>query len=155
MIIISEEVNQKKKSRRRSRKRRRETDSIIVSDDPGVSESSHHEDGDELSTPKKAKDANSETEMISERRNDMIVKDPFVELSLPRMKGHRAGFDAFMTGYCFACYQVELISSKVINIEETKNKVYLVAKDMPLTIMKSHFVKTSSGHKTIMSSLVK
>lgn len=153
MIIISEEVNQKKKSRRRSRKRRRESDGVIGSEEPGINESDHHED--EMSMPKKAKNANSEAEMISERRDDMTLKDPFVELSLPRMKGHRAGFDAFMTGYCFAWYRVELVNSKGTNIEDTKNKVYLAAKDMPLTIMKSHFVKTSSSHKSIMGSLAK
>ena len=153
LIIVSEETEQKKKSRKRSRKRRRESEGGCAKEGPEINENSHQEDGNDVSGLKKARKDNPVNEVTPDRIMDQVIQDSFVGLSLPRMKGHRAGFDSFMTGYCFGCYQNILGSSRDSTIEESKNKIYLTAKDMPLTIMKSHFVKTSSNHRSIMADL--
>jgi len=154
LIIISEETNQSKKSRKRSRKRRRQSESIVANGDAQNSGSFQEENSNGIIASKKAKSENQE-ELVRDSKSETIAEDSFIEQILPRMKGHRAGFDAFMTGYCFACYQTELQDSKHTNIMESRNKIYLTAKDMPLTILKSHFVKTSSNHRTIMADLLK
>jgi len=56
--------------------------------------------------------------------------------------GHRAGYDAFMTGFIFAVYK----TTKPENISLWKNKLYLTGKDYPLTVSKSGFVKQSQQH---------
>ena len=153
MVIISEEVIQQKKSRSRSRKRRKPNDN---GDNEPEAKMAQSEMGvKEINPPKKARKDDTETAMLSENDNGTKLSASFAELSLPRTSGHRAGFDAFMTGYCFAFYETGLSKSKEATLEESCNKVYLTAKDMPLTIMKSHFVQTSSNHKKIMADFCK
>ncbi|XP_057713614.1 target of EGR1 protein 1 [Corythoichthys intestinalis] len=66
---------------------------------------------------------------------------------------HRAGFDAFMTGYIFA-YSCTLVKKEEEDASEEKliwpltsfNKVYLSGKTTPLNIVKSTFSKSSKAH---------
>lgn len=69
--------------------------------------------------------------------------------------GHRAGFDAFMTGFTFATILVhhtkmpvrpESFSPADIGADKIVNKIYLVSKDYPLLLHKSKFAKYSGGH---------
>ena len=61
--------------------------------------------------------------------------------------GHRAGYDAFMTGLIYAVYQTTMTGDeRERKIGEWKNKLYLSAKDYPLTVSKSNFVKQSKEH---------
>lgn len=77
--------------------------------------------------------------------------------------GHRAGFDAFMTGHTFACYAVKhgqalLRSSEggVASLRETlmgalspmRNCLGNRGRPIPMHIAKSHFAKTSAAHRT-------
>jgi hypothetical protein len=73
----------------------------------------------------------------------------------PEAFGHRAGLDAFMTGYAFGCYALE--SSRGPSVEAggeleglagMKNKLASRSGNwnIPLCILKSHFAKTSSTH---------
>ncbi len=84
---------------------------------------------------------------------------------------HRAGFDAFMTGFAMATFvsqhgRVRISSSPDIpgvtdtfvefyGLEELVNKLYLGGKDVPLQIAKSHFSKTSASHCEKMKKLGK
>jgi target of EGR1 protein 1 len=63
-------------------------------------------------------------------------------LSASRSQGHRAGFDAFMTGYCFAYFSLMLGATK---IQDSKNKIYLSAKPFPLQI-RSQYTTASAEH---------
>lgn len=79
--------------------------------------------------------------------------------------GHRAGFDAFMTGYSFASMAVSLCkaggdggpagegedehgSGMISKLREMRNKLANRGKTFPLHILKSHFTNTSQQHNT-------
>ena len=79
--------------------------------------------------------------------------------------GHRAGFDAFMTGYSFASIAVSLCQAsnsrwpgsrgerdqregRLGELREMRNKLANRGKTFPLHIVKSHFTSTSQQHKT-------
>ena len=73
--------------------------------------------------------------------------------------GHRAGFDAFMTGYCMATYLLqlgkkgdenELTLSSLVDIS---NKLSLTKKDVPLQITRSHFIRPSVSHSEKLKRL--
>jgi len=82
------------------------------------------------------------------------------------VEGHRAGFDAFMTGFSFATY---IVHSSLINPNEVSkseaisrllgvpvrpefsdlniaNRIYLVCKDIPFMVRKSAYSRSSLGH---------
>ena len=73
-----------------------------------------------------------------------------------RTGGHRAGYDAFMTGLAFASFIAKYgkygdiaTGDKLLGLglEEFYNKVALSGKDIPLQIAKSAFSKTSKEHR--------
>lgn len=79
-----------------------------------------------------------------------IVNDVFHKTvaAVNRASGHRAGFDAFMTGYIFASFsaQKEMLPKEAKFIDEFANKIYLGGKDFPLQVMQSNFAKPSRAH---------
>lgn len=79
--------------------------------------------------------------------------------------GHRAGFDAFMTGHTFACYAVSLAKGLpdtsveccrepvMAGLRVMRNCLGNRGKPIPLQIAKSHFSKTSDGHRTAQETI--
>merc|ERR1719273_105740 len=68
--------------------------------------------------------------------------------------GHRAGMDAFMTGYSYAAFtwHKTKVSSESTDIStdmkdiNIANHIYLVGKEIPLIVKKSNFAKNSTSH---------
>ena len=61
--------------------------------------------------------------------------------------GHRAGYDAFMTGLIYAVYLTTMEEvERDRKVGEWKNKLYLSGKDYPLSVSKSNFVKQTKEH---------
>ena len=82
-----------------------------------------------------------------------------------RPTGHKAALDAFMTGYCFAYYALAQKhalgmgphdkkikgGSPLQGITKARNCLALGGTDVPLRVVKSHFVTTSKTHQKLMS----
>ena len=86
---------------------------------------------------------------------------------VPQLHSHRAGVDAFMTGYCFACYCLKTGEESCGRVSDNhskrpswlgelvcvRNKLALSGKPIPLQICKSHFARTSQNHRDMLQSL--
>lgn len=68
---------------------------------------------------------------------------------------HRAGFDAFMTGYIFAFASITKTeeSAAQLAIPGCVNKLYLSGKSVPLQVVKSTFSKSSKAHMHKMEQI--
>ena len=151
-IVISKDANTK----RNDRKRKRAKDSGL-------------ESMDECTDKKAAKPIEPEVVTDHEVLNSSKIKQ--------NGGSHRAGYDAFMTGYGFATF---IVHSALTNSSSTKtcqseaisrflgvptspeftdlnimNRIYLVCKDIPFMIRKSAFSRNSVSHTekyTLMKS---
>ena len=131
--------------------------------------------GETGSKPKSNKESSSDTGFVSDSNPDpgglKPPKPPKPEKPRKNPKkvncdGHRAGFDAFMTGYSFATF---IAHSALIRPEDgakseaisrflgvpvkpeysdlnIANRIYLVCKDIPFMVRKSAYSKNSLGH---------
>ena len=130
--------------------------------------------GETGSKPKSNKESSSDTGFVSDSNPDPLLKPPKPpKPEKPRKNpkkvncdGHRAGFDAFMTGYSFATF---IAHSALIRPEDgakseaisrflgvpvkpeysdlnIANRIYLVCKDIPFMVRKSAYSKNSLGH---------
>ena len=98
----------------------------------------------------------SEHSLTCDRQEGCVMSslDGHVNQSIKKTRncGHRAGFDAFMTGYCMATYLLQLGKKNDENelslssLGEIANKLSLAKKDVPLQIARSHFSKPSPSH---------
>ena len=101
----------------------------------------------------------AKAKFIEGEHHDKCLQDsPNVKLK-PSF-GHRAGFDAFMTGYSFACISISLRklaseqkSSWLSSVGEMKNKLANRGKAIPLHVTKSLFTNTSQQHRIVQSKM--
>ena len=102
------------------------------------------------------------------------VTDQYLRTSLQmeasRSGGHRAGFDAFMTGFVLACFLSKHTTLKddhktvlgagirlasLAGAEALTNKLYAMGKDQPMIIARSNFCTTSKNHRERIQKLKK
>ena len=95
------------------------------------------------------------------------VRSKFLSSPLPPSTqkpshGHRAGFDAFMTGYTFAVYTTMLTQqpgaecsndTMLSGVSKMRNCLANRGKGVPIQIAKSHFARTSEGHRRAWSRI--
>ena len=100
------------------------------------------------------------------------ISDVYLESSIHleegRSGGHRAGFDAFMTGFVMACIlskhtSVENVENRMVGagieldqlsgVEKFTNKIYAAGKDQPMIISKSNFCVPSKEHQEKLKRL--
>ena len=103
-----------------------------------------------------------------------VITDAYLKSSLQleegRSGGHRAGFDAFMTGFIMACFLSKHTTvndtvdrvvgssfklSQLSGIESLSNKIYAMGKDQPMTVSKSNFCSPSKNHRERIQRLRK
>lgn len=105
----------------------------------------------------KAAESEQETEEMLNEDQETLTEKPLLTAGeiLTKLKsfssddsstansGHRAGYDAFMTGFILAVYKTNSSDG-----DESKwlNKLYLTGKDYSLQITKSSFAKQSQHH---------
>lgn len=99
-------------------------------------------------------DDNNESEPLVQ--NLTLTKDIQKKPEIIRSGSHRAGFDAFMTGFILSTYIAQYgsysndscnLSFSDLGIDYMKNSVYLTGKDHPLNVVKSSFSKVSKEHR--------
>ena len=75
---------------------------------------------------------------------------------------HRAGYDAFMTGFSLTTFLVhhtkiplspQSWTAEDLNTQKIVNRIYLACKDFPLLVQKSAFAKCSGQHHLKMNKL--
>lgn len=150
-VILDHEAQKKEKKRSRKRKRKGKTKTIT-----------HCSQGcpdDSVDTTSPISDTSPKSPTVSEETS--LTNDKPATVATNSASGtHRAGFDAFMTGFCMATYFHRYgnpgVSRMVERLPDFVNKLNLSGKDVPLKITKSQYCKTSTNHnetwKKVMSS---
>ncbi|CAH1243551.1 TOE1 [Branchiostoma lanceolatum] len=155
IIIDQEDWVKAKKKRRRDRKKKKGN----KTEDGGQDKTEHlvsmeTDDGrDVTSVDGTDSDGQTHTDQSDGGTDNVVAKT--------RVGCHRAGFDAFMTGFAMAtmvcklgklCGETNLFTTK-FQLEEFANRVYLSGKDFPLQIARSAFAKPSNNHKAKLQRL--
>ncbi|XP_046566999.1 target of EGR1 protein 1-like [Haliotis rubra] len=187
-IIDLDGIKGARKSRKRKRRRQNQSNSSVNDEevteetDDSTEDSGSRNEGQEESHPSVAKKSriispvpeSNETPNKVKSHPDKsgsnmscdsgLKKAPNMsDLGIARKEGHRAGYDAFMTGYIMAYYFTKYgklpaetrrnVKLTDLNVDEFKNKVYLCGKDIPLVITKSSFTKSSKDHREKMQKI--
>lgn len=160
----SKEDKRKKRKRRKKKKAAKEEEGEEEDDGTPRDKKAHVEDMDEGGEEKEERKEDGKVpdeEMpggestAAETRSDPGNKEPDPtpgKASERKVEGgtHRAGFDAFMTGYIFAFVSIRNAEESDSWIPACANKLYLSGKSVPLHIAKSTFSKSSRAHVTKM-----
>ncbi|VDI57075.1 target of EGR1 protein 1 [Mytilus galloprovincialis] len=145
LILDLDQFVQTKKRRKRKRRRHNKENSELLEESNDTVDDSIQE----VVTPmENEEDSESHAKEITLPGD--ILKKP---VEIVRSGSHRAGFDAFMTGFILSTYIAQYGSYngslllKDLGVEQMKNSIYLTGKDHPLNIVKSSFAKTSKEHR--------
>lgn len=181
LIVLQDEMNKEDKRKKRKRQRNKkkggedssvfegapenkmphmETDAQEKSvNEPNMNEGDEHKNSGSVPTSAvKTSDVDNGAEsMEQDITKKSVTFSP--QKKKPDTGTHRAGFDAFMTGFIFAhsCAidrktEAREDESEIAEQEEEQwlsscvNKVYLSGKSVPLIIVKSSFAKSSKAH---------
>lgn len=112
-------------------------------------------DGDTAGSETPAAESRSDTDAGQTLHQTPDVTNAEPKACEKKVEGgtHRAGFDAFMTGYVFAFASAR--NAEGSWIPSCANKLYLSGKSVPLHIAKSAFSKSSKAHVTKMEHIWK
>ncbi|XP_035700075.1 target of EGR1 protein 1-like [Branchiostoma floridae] len=148
IIIDQEDWVKARKKRRRDRKRKKGNKLEEEQDKEGNPVSMETDDGRDVSGVEgTVPDSQTHTDQSDGGTDNVVAKT--------RVGCHRAGFDAFMTGFAMAtmvcklgklCKEADSFTT-MFQLEEFANRVYLSGKDFPLQIARSAFAKPSNHHK--------
>lgn len=155
MILDSEELVIRKKKEKRTKKKK---DCAVDPQDISVEMSERDVGTTRSPEPNECVQLTSMPLYEQLCNDDDMTKNAVKKVvSVSRCGGHRAGFDAFMTGYIFASFLAKfgrvkdgVSEGRTVRdfgvAEELSNRVYLGGKDFPLQIASSNFSKPSKSH---------
>ena len=156
-VILNYEQQKKanKKRRKRKRKSKQTTSSQMCGEDAADTKKCE-------TNGSTVDDVMDVDKVVADERPSNIVDQTFGAASSTNSASgnHRAGFDAFMTGFCMATYyhrfKTQNAATFVNSVSKFLNKLNLSGKDIPLKVEKSQYCKTSVNHneiwKEVMSS---
>lgn len=184
LIVLQDEMNKEDKRKKRKRQRNKKKGGDVVEDssnfegapeskiphmgidvqeksvsEPIVNETDEHKNSSFVTTSHfTTPDADNGAESMDQNvMKKSVVCSP--QKKKPDTGTHRAGFDAFMTGFIFAhsCAIDRKTEARANESEHAEleveqwlssclNKVYLSGKSVPLNIVKSTFAKSSKAH---------
>jgi hypothetical protein len=153
-VCVGEDIGDSKKEKTLPEQ---ESNSTLTTQNPQFAVSTHNY-FDNLPTEKQNKNLSNtdfQTNQESVVQSDLPCttnKSSCNNTSSATNGGHRAGIDAFMTGYCLATYLVQC-GNKSLDNNSWLNKISLSGKEVPLTLARSHFSRPSASHTRKMKLL--
>ena len=142
---------------KRRRKRKKKTANQTIDSGSGFADNSSSFDGatSVADVSMESIEPTNDSEPEVKTGSNQTVPSSNRDVHSSRTEGHRAGFDAFMTGFVFAhfiathgCFRTLSPCPKLsdLGMQDFKNRVVLSGKDIPLQIVKSNFAKKSKEH---------
>nr|XP_057923224.1 target of EGR1 protein 1 [Doryrhamphus excisus] len=159
LIILQDDQSKQDKRKKRKRKKKKEGGDSVSEDvpqdklprmelDPGKVLDGHGECADS-NMPSLDEENMTRNETACEDNAQAPASDEMKTSEDKKVESgsHRAGFDAFMTGYIFA-YACTFFnqSEEATWLPDSLNKIYLSGKATPLNIVNSTFSKSSKAH---------